>query len=206
MISVRKDLGMRVAGEKGQKADEFLTRSQPQPGRNIYFEYLPNHDIVIHANTGVGVAGQDLKMVSGIITIDWEPEYSKSHADYFLSLENPSANDYCFHYGDAVCADIVHNFGLSNKDAFLATLIRVETELIGVAQYPSLHSVPKIVGIDGNTVRIWATKIGTLDYSDWAANANSQFKNGGNFQSEAWDRTVKFRFTLCEKIPHEVEI
>ncbi len=52
-MAKRIDLLSRVAGEKSQKPDEFITRSQLCAGSGITLDPEDNHDIVVNSNGDV---------------------------------------------------------------------------------------------------------------------------------------------------------
>jgi len=163
----RKDLGMRGAGEKAQKPDEWLTRSQIVPGTNITFDYLTNWDIVINAHIGAGSAFTQRRMLTGTVILD------KFHANAFYSTspdlhiaaddkDNGAAGDRRY-YGTGKYFDIVHNWELSPINSYLCTL---EDIRIGFSSPLSFDSWPKVVGIDKNTIRIIATDALDIDFTN----------------------------------------
>lgn len=163
---LRTDFGMRVGGEKGQLKDEFLTRSQLVPGSSIWFEYMANYDIKIHASVsgggGGGVFSMHDKMMTGIITLDefYSGAFNQSSGDLHVAVDddiNGIAGDRRY-YGTMKYKDIVHNWGLDPIDAFLIRLQDNRSHFSGTI---SLDSLPKIVSIDKNTIRIFATE--TID-------------------------------------------
>lgn len=162
---LRQDLGVRLAMEKGQLPDEGLTRMQLQPGNNIYFEYASNWDIIIHANVPAGGGGGAAarRMMTGELSIDnfYSAAFNESAADLHVAVldkDNGTAEARRF-YGTAKFKDIHHNWKLSTKDAFLITIIDERT---GVSGPYSIHSIPKVVAINDNTIRIFVTDIPSL--------------------------------------------
>ena len=225
----RKDLGVRTAGEKAQKPDEFLTRSQLVPGTNITFDYLGNWDIKINALTGGGGGdGVDCckRIISGELLFTWQESYDENDAmfnQYALS-KNSSGNDY-YHVGvdnlattdlittgkiskqrwfnTLVYTDIVHNWGLADPNNFLFSIIDLRDGITGIGSY---NFIPKLVGINENTVRIWVGLLpfGTFTsagWQNWSAGGSSTYKLGntanvinGGFSEEP----ITCRFTLQE--------
>lgn len=227
-FAARKDLGVRIAGEKAQKPDEFLTRSQLVPGTNITFDYLSNWDIKINALTGGGGSSVDCckRIISGELLFTWTKSYVENDAmfsKYSLS-QNSDGNDY-FHVGvddlgagDTITADkteqkrwfntlvftdIVHNWGLTDPNNFLFNVVDLRDGTTGMRSY---KFVPKIVGIDENTVRLWVGLLpsGTFTsagWNNWSAGGSSTYKLGdtanvknGGFSEEP----ITCRFTLQE--------
>ena len=104
----RHDLGNRIAGEKGQLPDEFLTRSQVLPGKNIRFDYLDNHDILINAETGVGANGlKILRSLTVVLCVNQYPdtEFKSVEGDYKVVIPNTPVNEEQKHIGWGVNVD-----------------------------------------------------------------------------------------------------
>lgn len=151
----RKDMFVRIGGEKGQKPDEFLTRSQLVAGQNIWFDYLDNWDIRINATTGGGgVTGIRMITLEAQV-VQKDPDAVKHYATEDATVYSVLTAENKKTYGTAVFLDIVHNWNLSHKDKFIAEMID-KRPYVGTAN-PGIHSLPKIIGVDSNTVRIWAT-------------------------------------------------
>jgi hypothetical protein len=171
----RHDHFTRIAGEKAQMPDEFLTRSQILPGENVTFTYLPNWDILINAQTGGGGSSDALyqccrRMMEGQVTMQEYSIYAFNETTDNMQIAtddmvNGSANARR-HFGTAVYADIVHNFKLAtvwtntdpNHHRFLINLTDIRT---GTTTPISMLSKPKVVGIDENTIRIMGTLVGS---------------------------------------------
>ena len=149
MFAERKDLGVRVAGEKARLADEFITRSQVVAGTNITLDTLPNFDIRISAVGGGGGGVQARQL-----TVDLWPVNRPAGG---LGLPVDIANHY---YASVGYVDLTHNWNLFNKDSFHFTWV-------DLASAPGInaarHSCPRAVGLDANTVRIWAAVL--VDYT-----------------------------------------
>lgn len=154
----RKDIGIRLGGEKGRKADEFLTRSQLVPGNNIYFDYLANWDIRINAVAGGGgSAGSGLRNLIAYIVVGTPlPTDSKrTHLDLNSSLTttNAAAKKY---FGTTVFQDIYHCWNLPSKDHFAYSIEDLTETML---PHPAATvSLPNVVGVDENRIRLWTTK------------------------------------------------
>lgn len=76
MFQSRVDLGVRIGGEKANKPDEFITRSQIIPGTNVTFEYLDNDDIRINALGGAESAGasQIIRQLTAVVAPYYYPD------------------------------------------------------------------------------------------------------------------------------------
>jgi len=154
----RKDLGIRIGAQKAQKADEVLTRSQLLPGNNISFEYFgPTGqnawDIKIHAlQSSVGVGG--LRDLHCIISLTRSPQniLNQKHYDLQDSEGSGSVKKY---FGSMVYADIKHFWDLPSPNMFQYSF--VDMRRITETASGRVDSLPTVVGIDGNTVRIIAT-------------------------------------------------
>jgi len=209
-FATRRDFGVRVAIEKGQKPDEAMARSQFLPGRNITFEWMANYDLKIHADTIGGGAGSSIRMFAGLITLSLIPISGSSRGYDHNSLESGlGAATSRFHYGQAKFIDVVHNWELSDAQGFDYSIYRTWEGIIAPAGLPLPKDHVKVIGIDENTVRIWGTEIGTLLAEDWAANSDTiLFDNGGgNTMFPDFRKTpVQYFIVLHEKVPHEIEI
>ena len=149
----RKDMFVRVGGEKAQKADEFLTRSQIIPGTNVWFDYLDNYDIRINAMTGGGGGGAGIRMITlEAEVVQKDPERIKHYA---TEAQDTYSDIQKHKHGTAVFLDIIHNWNLDHKDKFIAQVIDRRPGVVPSGK--SMHSLPKIHGVDGNTIRVWAT-------------------------------------------------
>lgn len=152
----RKDMGVRVAAEKARKPDELLTRSQVIPGRNIYFDYLPNWDIRINAVAGGTVAGTRSMIAYVKITLRPTVEGTVQHLDLQDSATGTGITDSDKQYfGTALYQDVFHNWNLPSKDHFLYS---VEDLRQPIAPSPTqMMSLPAVVGMDADRIRIWVT-------------------------------------------------
>lgn len=168
----RKDLGVRVAGEKAHKPDEFLTRSQIIPGTNITFDYLSNWDIRINALTGGGGGDKPRYIVADIVLMN------KFNADLnHYDIQDPEGvGDKVKYFGTHVFADIHHFWGLNHPDGFIYSLIDCR-EATETAPY-RVDSIPTVVGVDGDTVRIVAT--------DTASGNDDPVRGGTRFDPRIW--------------------
>lgn len=149
----RKDLGIRIGAQKAQLADEVLTRSQIIPGNNISFEYMANWDIKIHAlqsNAG-GTGIRDLFCIVALTRLPQE-NAGKTHYDIQTELSPAQKKNFM---GTHVFADIKHNWNLPNPDMFQYSLI--DARGLTQASETSTDSIPTVIGIDSDTIRIIAT-------------------------------------------------
>ena len=166
----RQDKGTRLAGEKGIKPDEFLTRSQPNPGLNIYFTYAGpnNEDIYINASTSVSATNQ--RQLHATVVPSLRPSGGTGQhwisGDGLISIEDTAfdtsaagdEDDNKFKYGTVYYADIVHNWGLTGNNRFLYS-IRDARFLAGSASsHQEIFSNPRVIGINANTIRICCTR------------------------------------------------
>lgn len=152
----RKDMFVRLGVEKAQKPDEALARSQIIPGTNITFDYLDNYDIRINAKTGTGGGQFGIRMITLEAKVTQkDPDNVKHYATEDESPYNVLTATHKKRYGTAVFLDIVHNWNLSHRDKFIAEIID-KRPAVSQAN-PGIHSLPKIIGVDENTVRVWAT-------------------------------------------------
>lgn len=209
----RKDLQTRTAGEKAQFPDEFITRSQVIPGENIRIDYLNNHDIRISALTG---AGSDRtraigRVLTGEVDVKnflalTDAEGTNSYQYLFVGKEDPNTDltglsGYASKYGTMYYYDVHHNWNLPDKGSFLYSVVD-ERELSGASVYLSLNSNIKVVGIDANTIRFWATDIFKVDEpADWAANADTDIIKSPGAPLGAFESAPgPYRFALMEII------
>ena len=153
----RKDMFVRLGVEKAQKPDEALARSQIIPGTNITFDYLDNYDIRINATTGTSPGTS-----TGIRMITLEAYVTQKNPEkvkhYATEAQDTFSNIDATHkikHGTAVFLDIVHNWNLNHKDKFIAQTIDRRPGVVSGEK--ALHSLPKIHGVDANTIRVWAT-------------------------------------------------
>lgn len=181
----RRDFGSRISHEKAQYPDESLTRSQLQPGNNITFTYLPNHDIVINASGVAGAGATGLDILHGTVVLadvlNAAGRVQSNTGSPEDSTRVPTLTYPLF--GTPVFADINHNWNLDDKDNFLITF---KYERVYSAGQTSLDgamvvkAIPRAVGLDKNTIRIWLTHTFELRARDgsnnpvWAANDNTQ--------------------------------
>lgn len=159
-LSERKDFGVRLAFEKGRKSDEGITRSQLQPGNNIYFDYLTNWDIRINALTSGNISG--IRNMIAYVRTNLRPP------DYYIHLDlqdetaigsDPlvDAHNKQF-FGTAVFQDVYHNWNLPSKDHFTYSIEDLrDNSSPSVVDFSAMQSLPHVVGVDANHVRIWAT-------------------------------------------------
>lgn len=152
----RKDMGVRVAAEKARKPDELITRSQIIPGRNIYFDYLPNWDIRINAVAGGTVAGTRSMIAYVKVTLRPTAISTIVHLDLQDDATGTGITDSDKQYfGTALYQDVFHNWNLPSKDHFLYS---VEDLRQPISPSPTpMMSLPAVVGLDNNSVRIWVT-------------------------------------------------
>lgn len=226
----RKDLVSRVAGEKAQKPDEFLTRSQIIPGTNITFDYLTNWDIKINALTGGTTVVTGDRMISGTLQFSYDASDDENDAMFSKNTLMKNASLTRYHvaadadtttdtdsivYGESaqaqrffstlVYADIVHNWDLPNRNNFLISFVDMRNGLAGAS---SFKCIPKAVGIDTNTVRIFVGIFpsGTYTDSGWEnwSNGNTDTDKIGDSANFAYgsysdiEEGLTLRFTLQE--------
>lgn len=152
-MEFRRDVGIRLAGEKAVKPDEFITKSQLVPGTNITFDYLDNQDIRINALGGGGITtSEGNRMLVADIDISIIPYKGQG-------LAHKSIQDNGVYFGTAKYVDIYHNWNLKTKNHFQHSLVDLTNYGLGYnsTHSTSPHSVPKVIGIDVNRVRIWTT-------------------------------------------------
>lgn len=206
--SERKDMGFPVAGEKARKPDEFLTRSQVQPGRNIYFDYLANWDIRINAMTSGNIAGVRNMIAYVRTTLRPVTDLTKVHYD----LQDPApdgismkGNEDQF-FGTALFQDVYHNWNLPSKDHFTFSIEDLrDGSSIQKVDISAMQSLPHVVGVDNNRVRIWATNPKHLTRFDprlWVDTEGGLMKNT-IFPSRADDVADDNPYKLMNQATHE---
>lgn len=159
-LAERKDFGVRVAFEKARKPDEGITRSQIQPGRNVYFDYLPNYDIRINAITGGTTSGGVRNLVAYVKTM-LRPQQENGRGQYDVQDLTTGTGIQTHHkqfYGTALFIDVYHNWNLPSKDHFTFSVEDLRTKYYpSKIDFSAMKSIPHVVGVDKNRVRIWAT-------------------------------------------------
>jgi hypothetical protein len=216
-FKARDGEGIRTHGEKGHYPDEFTTRSQWVDGVNTRLRYLSNWDMtydVIIPSGGGGGEGCCPRMISIDIDVILRPTSTSTGYDQ-VGLEDidpyrPTAKQHFM--GTAKFQDIIHNWGLTDPNDFVFSSIDL-TEYINTgihAVVPYAH--PKVVGIDKNTVRIYANDPGVMmgfNNSLYKPNANTKLMpdddylgygdnlQGGSGGTKGYPR---FRITLQEKL------
>jgi len=172
----RKDLGIRIGAQKAQLADEVLTRSQIISGNNISFEYMSNWDIKIHALQS-SAGGTGIRDLFCIVALTRLPQVSEEQTHYDIQTETSAVQKKNF-MGTHVFADIKHNWNLANKDLFQYSLLDARGTIMSSVN--GVDSIPTVVGIDANTIRIIATDPKTntrIDPTLWVDTV------GGNMQN-----------------------
>lgn len=193
----RKDIGVRLGIEKALYPDEALSRSQIQPGRNISFEYKTNRDILIHALASKAAGGSaDLKLFHVKILLQYYFESSGSikhiactyngadnlpvntilqDDDETIIAGNASGEDRTNYakYGTMHYIDLYHNFDLANSNKFIYSII--DTSAVSNVGPFSVLNIPKIVGLTGNTARLWGRTPGNNSTNNWLGSENTMF-------------------------------
>lgn len=144
------DFGVPVGAEKARRADQAIVRKQLVPGNNVTFEYLPNWDIKIHANAQSAA-------INGIRDMIVEIRLSRRFLDVptdHLDLQTGNGG-WMKYYGTSIYGEVHHNWELSHKDAFQYTLLDVRGPIS--ATFNPLDSIPTVVGVNTNKLRIVAT-------------------------------------------------
>lgn len=159
-LAQRKDFGVRIAGEKAQKADESIMRSQIQPGRNIYFDYLPNWDIRINSISAGATAGGVRNLIA-YIKIRMRPVSDVARGQFDVQDETTGSGIETHHkqfYGTALFQDVYHNWNLPSKDHFTYSVEDLRNKFYPTKiDVSAMKSIPHVVGVDNNRIRIWAT-------------------------------------------------
>lgn len=159
-LAQRKDLGVRAAFEKGRKADEGITRSQIQPGRNVYFDYLPNWDIRINA-IAAGAAAGGVRNLVAYVKAKLRPQHEEGRGHFDVQDESTGDGIVTHHkqfYGTALFVDVYHNWNLPSKDHFTFSIEDLREQYYpSKIDFSAMKSMPHVVGVDVNRVRIWAT-------------------------------------------------
>lgn len=167
-LAKRRDFGVRIAGEKAQMPDEFLTRSQVIPGTNVYFEYLSNHDVRINASVGY-TPGIELPIsILGIVSFAYRPPNTDAtrhiaalDADY---EEDGLSDEYPIYYGSSIYMDIFHNWNLLHQHDYILQINPLSTGkthigLNGSGYYGTvgfealIHHHP----LSGNAIRLFSS-------------------------------------------------
>lgn len=163
--------GVRIAAEKSQQPDECTTNSQFTAGAGISISRPggPEWPIIISAvSDGAPVtvprqlaftfvpqnrpsAGAGLNWVSGDEAISIETVAYDTQP-----VGDAGTNTH--RYGTAFYFDFSHNWGLTNNNNLLVTLVDISVATSsGPITPPTVYSHPKHVGIDADTVRIYVT-------------------------------------------------
>jgi len=152
-MEFRRDFGVRGAFEKAVKGDEAITKSQLVPGTNITFDYLDNQDIRINAITG-GTTTSTTGNRMLVADVDLAITPLVGQGTIHKNLQESGR-----HFGTAKYVDIYHNWNLKTKDHFQHSIVDITNYGLGYESIhtTSPHSVPKVVGLDSNRLRIWAT-------------------------------------------------
>jgi hypothetical protein len=158
-IAQRFDIGRRGAGSKAQMPDEFLTRSQVIPGTNIWFEYMANWDIKIHANTGVGVTAAGYRFLIAYFELtERPPDLDGQRYNQRIDAEDTthgSAVDRLY-FGSSFYINIRHNWDLNSPHHYIESISSISNPIITAPpEYNDL--VPRVIGIDTNTVQVQGT-------------------------------------------------
>lgn len=187
-IAQRFDIGRRGAGSKAQMPDEFLTRSQVIPGTNIWFEYLANWDIKIHANTVGGAVGISPRFLVATVELsELPPDKDAQRYLQRIAYGNAigSATDRLY-FGTSYYINIRHDWNLVSPHHYLFAVSSINDETIAVPpEYNDLY--PRVIGVDKNTVQIQGSvKPGNYyDRTIWTDNDKTQF-----LEPTDWDSLV----------------
>lgn len=180
----RRDFGVRGAGEKAVKIDEWLTRGQLKPGTNITFDYLSNYDIRINALTG----GTSTESGNRLITVDIDVSIQPAigQGTEHISIKNDGNK-----FGTAKYVDVKHNWDLSNPDKFQYSIVDKTQYGLGMPSihWTNPHSCPKVIGVDSDTVRIWVTDTYYLDpeaLGDYDV-LRAKKDNNDSYRAGKWD-------------------
>jgi len=160
-LSKRRDLGVRIAGDKARLPDEFITRRQIVKGANIDIEYLSNWDIRISAYNGSGGSGggfgdDDKGPRDLYVELKLVRPFINNRFHYDLRDDDAPSPEFQKYFGTHCFAEIRHNWNLNHRDAFQYSYIDVR-EQITPSPTNRTNGHPRIIGIDGNKLRIIAT-------------------------------------------------
>lgn len=140
----RKDLMTRIAGDFAKLDDEAIVRKQPKAGTGISIEWTSDDYMVIHSTVTAGSGGESIRQLFGKIDVNLLPTEDAVAAGWTIA----NNRDHTVYY-----MLIHHNWALSDRNAFIATF----TDIINPdTDDPAPHSKPRVVGIDENTLIIWA--------------------------------------------------
>lgn len=223
----RKDMGVRVAGEKAVKSDEFVTKSQVVAGTNVTITYVAPpgasasapKDIIINTTLGGGGGtGVPARMITDIVELLLRPTSGSTGYAYAGIESSHAAVPDRKYFGSAKFIDITHNWGLSEVNGYLLTIEDLTYHnLAGEPHRTLIHSKPESVGLDANTIRIYGIDKGiipdydttylpgdTLPSGGLATDLGQDYLvNGANGLDSAPSGTegyVRFNFTLQEII------